>query len=236
MNWVIMLIIALVVSYLIGSINFALIVSKIFVKKDVRKMGSGNAGMTNVIRTVGIVPGIITFVGDFGKGLAAPLIAKFLLFPYIAENAPDFIANFLTPEYGVYFCGFLCIIGHAYPIFFGFRGGKGVSTSIAVLFCINWIVAAFVLTTFLVLFLITKIISIGSVLGAVEFPIFNIADIFLTLGCIALGVYILFLHDRAAAGERIPSGRGFAVVASADKCLKAENGKVTELKDENGKV
>ena len=173
MNWVIMLIIALVVSYLIGSINFALIVSKIFVKKDVRKMGSGNAGMTNVIRTVGIVPGIITFVGDFGKGLAAPLIAKFLLFPYIAENAPDFIANFLTPEYGVYFCGFLCIIGHAYPIFFGFRGGKGVSTSIAVLFCINWIVAAFVLTTFLVLFLITKIISIGSVLGAVEFPIFN---------------------------------------------------------------
>ena len=173
MNWVIMLIIALVVSYLIGSINFALIVSKIFVKKDVRKMGSGNAGMTNVIRTVGIVPGIITFVGDFGKGFAAPLIAKFLLFPYIAENAPDFIANFLTPEYGVYFCGFLCIIGHAYPIFFGFRGGKGVSTSIAVLFCINWIVAAFVLTTFLVLFLITKIISIGSVLGAVEFPIFN---------------------------------------------------------------
>ncbi|MBQ5596926.1 MAG: glycerol-3-phosphate 1-O-acyltransferase PlsY [Clostridia bacterium] len=173
MNWVIMLIIALVVSYLIGSINFALIVSKIFVKKDVRKMGSGNAGMTNVIRTVGIVPGIITFVGDFGKGLAAPLIAKFLLFPYIAENAPDFIANFLTPEYGVYFCGFLCIIGHAYPIFFGFRGGKGVSTSIAVLFCINWIVAAFVLITFLVLFLITKIISIGSVLGAVEFPIFN---------------------------------------------------------------
>ena len=168
-----MLIIALVVSYLIGSINFALIVSKIFVKKDVRKMGSGNAGMTNVIRTVGIVPGIITFVGDFGKGLAAPLIAKFLLFPYIAENAPDFIANFLTPEYGVYFCGFLCIIGHAYPIFFVFRGGKGVSTSIAVLFCINWIVAAFVLTTFLVLFLITKIISIGSVLGAVEFPIFN---------------------------------------------------------------
>lgn len=173
MNWVIMLIIALVSSYLIGSINFALIVSKIFVKKDVRKMGSGNAGMTNVIRTVGIVPGIITFVGDFGKGLAAPLIAKFLLFPYIAENAPDFIANFLTPEYGMYFCGLLCIIGHAYPIFFGFRGGKGVSTSIAVLFCINWIVAAFVLTTFLVLFLITKIISIGSVLGAVEFPIFN---------------------------------------------------------------
>ena len=173
MNWIIMLIIAIIVSYLIGSINFALIVSKIFVKKDVRKMGSGNAGMTNVIRTVGILPGIITFVGDFGKGLAAPLIANFLLFPYIAEYAPDFIANFLTPEYGMYICGMFCIIGHAYPIFFGFRGGKGVSTSIAVLYCINWIVATFVLITFLVLFLITKIISIGSVLGAVEFPIFN---------------------------------------------------------------
>ena len=74
MNWVIMLIIALVVSYLIGSINFALIVSKIFVKKDVRKMGSGNAGMTNVIRSVGLLPGIITFVGDFLNGFAAPVI------------------------------------------------------------------------------------------------------------------------------------------------------------------
>ncbi len=174
MNWVLMFISALLTSYIIGSVNFALIVSKVFVRQDVRKMGSGNAGMTNVIRTVGIVPGIITFVGDFGKGLAAPLIGKYLFFPFIAENAPDFIADFLTPEYGMYFCGILCIIGHAYPIFFGFRGGKGVSTSIAVLFCINWIVAAFVLTTFLILFLITKIISVGSIIGAVEFTIYNL--------------------------------------------------------------
>ncbi len=173
MNWIIMLILALLVSYLIGSINFALIVSKIFVRKDVRKMGSGNAGMTNVIRTVGIVPGIITFLGDFVKGLAAPLIGKFLFFPYIYDTAPEYIADFLAPEYGVYLCGILCIIGHAYPVFFGFRGGKGVSTAIAVLFCINWIVATFVLATFIALFLITKIISVGSILGAIEFSIYN---------------------------------------------------------------
>ncbi len=174
MYWLSMLFLSLLVSYLIGSISFALIVSKIFARKDVRNMGSGNAGMTNVIRTVGVVPGIITFVGDFCKGIAAPLIGKYLFFPIIYENAPESISTFLSPEYGHYLCGLFCIIGHAYPIFFSFRGGKGVSTSIAVLYCINWIVATFVLITFLILFLITKIISIGSIMGAIEFNIFNL--------------------------------------------------------------
>lgn len=174
MYWLLILFIALVLSYLIGSINFALIVSRIVARKDVRKMGSGNAGMTNVIRTVGIVPGLVTFVGDFCKGIAAPLIGKYLLFPIIFENAPSSVSAYLTPEYGVYICGILCIIGHAYPVFFSFRGGKGVSTAIAVLYCVNWLVATFVFVTFLLLFAITKIISVGSILGAIEFTLYNL--------------------------------------------------------------
>ena len=174
MNWLLALLLAIVISYLLGSINFAVIVSKIFAREDVRNMGSGNAGMTNVIRSVGLLPGIITFVGDFLKGIVAPIIGKYLLFPIIFENAPDCIALYFSPTYGLYICGFFCIIGHAYPIFFGFRGGKGVSTSIAVLYCIDWVVATFVLLTFLVIFLITKIISIGSIVGAFEFSVFNL--------------------------------------------------------------
>ena len=79
-----------------------------------------------------------------------------------------------NPQMLLCICGFFCIIGHAYPVFFGFRGGKGVSTSIAVLYCIDWVVATFVLVTFLFIFLITKIISIGSIVGAFEFTIFNL--------------------------------------------------------------
>ncbi|MBQ5716314.1 MAG: glycerol-3-phosphate 1-O-acyltransferase PlsY, partial [Clostridia bacterium] len=174
MNWLLALLLAIVISYLLGSINFAVIVSKIFAREDVRNMGSGNAGMTNVIRSVGLLPGIITFVGDFLKGFVAPIIGKYLLFPIVFENAPDCISPYFSPTYGLYICGFFCIIGHAYPIFFGFRGGKGVSTSIAVLYCIDWVVATFVLLTFLVIFLITKIISIGSIVGAFEFSVFNL--------------------------------------------------------------
>ncbi|MBQ2388556.1 MAG: glycerol-3-phosphate 1-O-acyltransferase PlsY [Clostridia bacterium] len=174
MNWLLALLLAIVISYLLGSINFAVIVSKIFAREDVRNMGSGNAGMTNVIRSVGLLPGIITFVGDFLKGIVAPIVGKYLLFPIIFENAPDCISPYFSPTYGLYICGFFCIIGHAYPIFFGFRGGKGVSTSIAVLYCIDWVVATFVLLTFLAIFLITKIISIGSIVGAFEFSVFNL--------------------------------------------------------------
>ena len=174
MNWLLALFLSIVISYLLGSINFAVIVSKIFTREDVRNMGSGNAGMTNVIRSVGLLPGIITFLGDFLKGVAAPVIGKYLLFPIVFESAPEGIATYLSPTYGLYICGFFCIIGHAYPIFFGFRGGKGVSTSIAVLYCINWVVATFVLLTFLTIFLITKIISIGSIVGAFEFSVFNL--------------------------------------------------------------
>ncbi len=173
MYWLLLLAAALLVSYLIGSVNFALITSKIFARKDVREMGSGNAGMTNVIRTVGLLPGIITFLGDFLKGIAAPLIGYYFFFPKIHDSAPTCIANYLTPYFGLYLCGILCIIGHAYPVFFGFRGGKGVSTAIAVLYCIDPFVASAVLITFLILFLITKIISIGSIMGAAEFTIYN---------------------------------------------------------------
>lgn len=168
LTYVLMVAVALIVCYLIGSVNFAVIISKTVAHKDVREHGSGNAGMTNVIRTVGIKPGLITLVGDVLKGVGAVLLTRFLILEPAFAACTENIPAVLEVKYMVYLCAAACMLGHVFPLYFQFRGGKGVSTAIGVLYCINWQAATFVLLTFLVLFLITKIVSIGSVMGAVE--------------------------------------------------------------------
>lgn len=168
LTYVLMIVVALAVCYLIGSINFAVIISKVVAHKDVREHGSGNAGMTNVIRTVGVKPGLITLVGDVLKGVGAVLLTRFLILEPAFEACTENVPAVLEVRYMVYLCAAACMLGHVFPLYFQFRGGKGVSTAIGVLFCINWQAAILVLLTFLVLFLITKIVSIGSVMGAVE--------------------------------------------------------------------
>lgn len=168
LTYVLMVAVALIVCYLIGSVNFAVIISKTVAHKDVREHGSGNAGMTNVIRTVGIKPGLITLVGDVLKGVGAVLLTRFLILEPAFEACTENIPAVLEVKYMLYLCAAACMLGHVFPLYFQFRGGKGVSTAIGVLYCINWQAATFVLLTFLALFLITKIVSIGSVMGAVE--------------------------------------------------------------------
>lgn len=168
LTYVLMVVVALAVCYLIGSVNFAVIISKTVAHKDVREHGSGNAGMTNVIRTVGIKPGLITLVGDVLKGVGSVLLTRFLILEPAFEACAEAVPAVLEVRYMLYLCAAACMLGHVFPLYFQFRGGKGVSTAIGVLYCINWQAATFVLLTFLVLFLITKIVSIGSVIGAVE--------------------------------------------------------------------
>ena len=159
---------SLLISYLLGSVNFAVIVSKVVAHFDVRDRGSGNAGMTNVVRTMGWKPGILTFLGDALKGAAAVLLTRYLLLePAFAalEGEPS---AFLRPAYLAYFCAVACMLGHVFPVFFQFRGGKAVSTAIGVLSCIHWEGAVLVFLTFLILVLITRTVSIGSVMGAVQ--------------------------------------------------------------------
>ncbi len=166
------LLVSFVICYLLGSINFAVIVSKAVAKRDVRDYGSGNAGMTNVIRTVGIVPGIITFVGDALKGATGVLLSKHLIILPAYARYADEVIEFLSPYYAMCWCAVFALLGHVFPLFFQFKGGKGVATAIGVLYCINWQAATFVLVTFLVLVAITKIVSVGSVMGAVEWVIY----------------------------------------------------------------
>lgn len=154
---------AVILAYLIGSINFAVIFSNAFMKKDIREMGSGNAGMTNVMRVVGVLPGLLTFVFDALKGFAACFIGK-MIFSHlhtVTEN-PFFLAI-----YGAFICGVACMLGHVFPLFFGFKGGKGVAVSVGIfaVCCPTAIVSGLVL--FGILLATVKVMSISSLSATV---------------------------------------------------------------------
>ena len=155
-----------------GSVNFAIITTKAFTGKDVRASGSGNAGMTNVMRTAGFLPGVITFAGDFLKAVVAVVLGKYL-FPYLVELWVPATADTLAmlPLYGSLLTGFFCLLGHMFPLFYGFRGGKGIVTAAGAMLIIDWRLLLLELAVFAVLFLITRIISVGSLAAAACYPL-----------------------------------------------------------------
>lgn len=154
---------AVVTAYLLGSINFAVIFSKIFIKKDVRELGSGNAGMTNVMRAVGILPGLLTFIFDALKGFAGCMVGK-LIFDYIFEQTANPI---YLVQYGVYACGLACMLGHVFPIFFKFKGGKGVAISVGIFSVCCPIAIILGLVIFGILLSTVRIMSISSLTATV---------------------------------------------------------------------
>lgn len=150
-------------AYLIGSINFAVIFAKAFLKKDVRDMGSGNAGTTNVMRNAGFLPGILTFLCDVLKGFLACYMGEYV-FEFINSQLHTALSY---PAVGAYLCGLACMIGHVFPFFFGFKGGKGVATSVGIFaVCCPWAMVIG-LSTWGITLLISKYVSLGSVFGAV---------------------------------------------------------------------
>ncbi len=170
MTWLIF-VAALICSYLVGSINMAVIISKFIAHDDIRDHGSGNAGMTNMMRTMGFVPGLITFVFDTFKGVGVCLLAKFLIFPYLFETLN---VEFLRPEYGAYYCGALCIIGHAFPVFFDFRGGKGVATTLGIMLVCQWQTGVLGFAVFLIVMAISGIVSLSSIVAGISLPLLNL--------------------------------------------------------------
>ncbi len=161
---------AIVVAYLIGSINFAVIFSNIFTGKDVRKSGSGNAGTTNVMRTAGVLPGILTFVFDAAKGFVGAFVGK-LAFTYLLEETGSAV---FTPIYGAYICYIFVMIGHIYPIFFGFKGGKGIATSVGGFAVCCWPAIVIGLCAFAVSTVISKIVSLSSLIATIFVVVFAI--------------------------------------------------------------
>lgn len=159
---------AIIVAYLIGSINFAVIFSNIFTGKDVRKSGSGNAGATNVMRTAGVLPGILTFLFDALKGFAGAYIGL-SVFRYLFETTGN---SLFTPIYGAYISYLFVMVGHILPIFFQFKGGKGIATSVGGFAVCCWPAIVIGLSVFALSLIITKIVSISSLAAALCVAIF----------------------------------------------------------------
>lgn len=154
---------SLVISYLLGSINFAIILTKLFIKDDIRNHGSGNAGMTNVLRIVGSLPAILTFVFDFLKSVISVLVSTWIVSSVCQD--PE-VVRFVS-----YLSGFACIIGHLFPVFFGFRGGKGIVTAAGMICVTDWRVFIAILAVFGIVFLMKRIISLASLSCAAAFPV-----------------------------------------------------------------
>lgn len=181
-----------VIAYAIGSVNFSVILSKKMAGFDVREKGSGNAGTTNMLRSVGKRAAALTLILDIAKGLLAILIAFIL--GKIIDDANSAIL--------VQLAGFFVVLGHTFPAFFGFKGGKGVATSLGVLLFINPLIGVICLVFALVVMALTRMVSLGSIMAAILFPVLTvfIADNYIVGGYtyiifgIAMAVLVIFNH------------------------------------------
>ena len=190
-----------IIAYAIGSVNFSVIFSRKFAGFDVREKGSGNAGTTNMLRTVGKKAAIITLVCDILKGVVSILIA--ILIGNISKDVDKAIL--------VQIAGFCAVLGHTFPIFFEFRGGKGVATCLGILLLTNWQIGLICLTFGVLLIAITRMVSLGSIMAAILYPILTIfihenyiVDGNYVIFGILLGLFVVFNHRKNL--QRIISG------------------------------
>ncbi len=150
---------ALVIAYLLGSINTSIIVSKIMIGDDIRNHGSGNAGATNTLRTVGKKGAIFVVIGDILKTVIAVVVAK-----YILKNEPN----------AVFIAGLGAVLGHNFPLYFKFKGGKGIIVSTVSMLFADPILCLIVVIFAITVMGVSKYVSLGSILGAVLFVILSI--------------------------------------------------------------
>lgn len=161
-RWLTLPLIALV-AYLLGSINWAIIITRLRSRKDIRDVGSGNAGATNVLRSQGVGPAVLTLAGDAGKGVLAVLAGG-----WIAALLPIGAVAFDPTEltlFGRYVAALFVVTGHVFPVFYGFRGGKGVATIGGLAFVLDWRVGLIAVGVFALTVLLSRMVSLGSILA-----------------------------------------------------------------------
>ena len=156
--------------YLLGSILFGVLISKVMYNDDVRNHGSGNAGMTNVLRTYGKLPAVFTTIGDVGKSVAAVNLGRFIFDALLSGTGAAWQSP-LDPVCGAYLAAIFCMIGHSRPIFFGFKGGKGILSGGTLVWLLDWRVGLIAWGLFAALWLLTKYVSLGSVCAAASMPV-----------------------------------------------------------------
>ena len=197
-------VITAIIAYLIGSVNFSVILSKKMAGFDVREKGSGNAGTTNMLRSVGKKAAALTLICDVLKGVVAILIAMFIGWAFKVENQALLVQ----------IAGIAVVLGHTFPIFFGFKGGKGVATSLGILIMSNWQIGLICLVFGVLLIALTRMVSVGSCAAAVLFPVLTlfITDNYIVaqgsgylIYSIILAVIVLFNHRSNI--KRIMAGK-----------------------------
>ena len=201
--WVIL---AIVIGYALGNISTGLLISKLANGIDIRKAGSGNAGATNVLRTLGWMPSLMTFLGDAVKGLLAALIGLWL-----------------AGHTGAMLGGLAAIVGHNWPAAFGFKGGKGISTSFGVILVVQPVCALVLLAVMIVAVYLTHTVSIGSIAASVAYIVLNL---FMTLTSdlptfiFAMVVSLLALFQHRGNMSRLLKHRENSLDFSKIQCWK----------------
>ena len=186
-----------IIAYLIGSVNFSVLISKKVAGFDLREKGSGNAGTTNMLRTVGKGAAVVTLILDILKGVVAiwAAIGYGSLVAWLAKL--DIDKSILVQVAGIF-----VIIGHTYPIYFGFKGGKGVATSLGILLTTNYQIGLICLVFAIILMVLTQMVSVGSIAAAILYPVlilflpaenFIIPGEYLLYGII-IAVIVIFNH------------------------------------------
>ena len=180
------IILSVLTGYMLGNLNGAFLVSYLVANEDVRKRGSGNAGLTNFVRNYGGKPAVMVIGTDMGKAVLACLVGGALLAPFGQEVAGRAIG------------GLSVILGHAFPALLGFKGGKGILSGVTVALCLDWRIGLFVFGIFLAAYFLTHYVSLGSVLSSGSFgfiyAIFHWDQKFAVLVGFILSFLIVWMH------------------------------------------
>lgn len=191
------ILLCIVIGYLLGSVMSAILISKLVYREDVRRMGSGNSGATNAARVYGFVIGLLTYLGDFAKGVIACLLGR-LIGGWTGDAAGVCLAV----------AGAAAIVGHSFPVFYHFKGGKGVATGSAYALMLDWRIFVIAICVFLAVALITKRVSAGSIAGSFCVGLFGL--IFLSsptqkILCVFAALLVIAMHwqniDRLIKGR-----------------------------------
>lgn len=176
------ILIVIVAGYLLGSISTGVVLSRLFAKTDIRSQGSGNAGTTNMLRVLGRKMALLTFIGDMLKGIIAVFIGKWL------------IGGELGGLLGVVGA----VLGHYYPLYFGFKGGKGIATSFGSLLFVFPVQALLAFAVFLILVAVTHYVSVGSIAAAITLPLLIVITHFqeptLWIIIVCIGASVVWRH------------------------------------------
>ena len=190
-----LLLMSLVTGYVLGSVNTAIIAGNIY-GENIRGKGSGNAGFTNALRVLGPKAAVTVFVGDVLKAALSCLFGYLLT---AGEFGSERIFDLENPNIGLLLAGTSCIFGHIFPVFFQFKGGKGVLAAATVVFFMDWRIGAILICLFIIIILITRYVSVGSMISAAGLPIVGLIlekPAYTTVYTVAIALLVIIMHRK----------------------------------------